>query len=191
MRIESDTKLDFIMKTKSEILKDIEGWEGRYRVSNLGRIKSLVRSGSGARTVDGFLRPPCGSGYARVFFCKNSVMTQLSVHRLVAIAFVPNPQNKPCVDHINGDKLDNRAENLRWCTHSENSANAKTSKLNTSGIKGISLTKNKHQNAQYWEASVKIKGVRHRVLFPLDEKEKAIEWIQNKREELNGDFAKH
>ena len=180
------------MKTKSEIWKDVVGYEGYYQVSNLGRVKPIERSRSGAVTIDGFKRfAVTNTGYLRSPLNKDAKQSNESLHRLVAKAFVPNPKNKPCVDHVNGNKLDNRAENLRWCTHSENSANAKISKLNTSGTKGISLTKNGHQNAQYWEAQVKRGGVRHRVLFPFDEKEKAVEWIQNKREELNGDFAKH
>ena len=59
-------------------------------------------------------------GYMQVTLCKNGKQKWFSVHRLLAIAFIPNPQNKPFIDHINGIKHDNRLENLRWVTHQEN-----------------------------------------------------------------------
>ena len=60
------------------------------------------------------------TGYKRVSLCKDGVVNRVFVHRLVAEHFVDNPDNLPCVNHINGDRQDNRAENLEWCTHSYN-----------------------------------------------------------------------
>ena len=95
--------------------RDIEGYEGLYQVSNLGRVRSL-RSNK-------IMKLMIWHGYAYVNFTINNVVNHKSVHRLVAETFIPNPQNKPCVDHINTIKNDNRVENLRWVTQGENNAN--------------------------------------------------------------------
>jgi hypothetical protein len=109
----------------SEIWKDIET-NKTTQVSNLGNIKS-----------DKKIRCFLLSGYKRVQIFNK----QYYVHRLVAQAFVPNPENKPCVNHINGNKLDNRAENLEWCTYSENNAHAYKT-----GLKQPNTKTSKHKN---------------------------------------------
>lgn len=95
--------------------KTIDGYRGLYKISNKGEIKSLI-----SNTI---LKPCIVNGYERVNLYKKSEIKQFKVHRLVAIAFIPNPENKPCIDHINGDRVDNRVENLRWVTHKENANN--------------------------------------------------------------------
>ncbi len=65
-------------------------------------------------------------GYLQVYVRINGKRYAKHIHRLVAETFIPNPENKPCIDHINGNKLDNRVENLRWATHKENSNNPVT-----------------------------------------------------------------
>lgn len=110
-----------------EIWKDIEGLEGEYQISNLGRVKSLERSyvnGFGGITPvnERILKPGKHTrGYFRVCLRKGNYQY---IHRLVAEAFIPNPNNYPTVNHINGDKTDNRVENLEWCSYSYNNKEA-------------------------------------------------------------------
>lgn len=114
-----------------EIWKDIEGYEG-YQVSNLGRVKSLERiTFSGVNYSTKKIQPEKikaqninNRGYYYVTIKKK----KLFVHRLVAIAFIDNPFNKPCVDHINTDKSDNTVDNLRWVNSKENQNNNLTRK---------------------------------------------------------------
>lgn len=96
-----------------EIWLPVRGYEGIYIVSNLGNIFSLRRNK--------ILRGRKGHrGYKQVNLCKNGVLTTHRVHRLVATAFVPNPNNYLELNHINENKLDNRVENLEWCDRSYN-----------------------------------------------------------------------
>jgi len=105
-----------------EIFKDITEYEGMYQVSDKGEIIGLDRFDSTGRFRKGITLTleRCNEGYLRVHLLKNSKATHFSVHRLVATAFIPNPGNKPQVNHKNGIKDDNRVENLEWATRSEN-----------------------------------------------------------------------
>ena len=104
-----------------EVWKDIIGYEDKYQVSNLGNVKSLnYRSTGNARLMRLI---PDKDGYLQVSLCKDGKMKHYKVHRLVAKAFIDNPDNKPCIDHISTDRADNRVENLRWSTCKENSNN--------------------------------------------------------------------
>jgi len=107
-----------------EIWKDIEGYEGKYQVSSIGRVKSLPRKIN--HNIPGFLRnwkggivmPYVGkNGYYRVMFGDRK---RELVHRLVAKAFHCNPDNRPCVNHKDGDPSNNHKSNLEWVTYSEN-----------------------------------------------------------------------
>jgi len=104
-----------------EIWADLKGYEGYYKISTLGRVKSLPRNGTVncerimANTFN--RRDP---RYARVHLRKAGVNSSQFVHRLMALTFLPKVEGKDYVDHINGDTHDNRVENLRWCTPFEN-----------------------------------------------------------------------
>lgn len=102
-----------------EIWRQIKGYENLYEVSNLGRVKSLPRYGTinVARIIKLNHKK---SGYVNVTLTKNNSKRTFRVHRLVAEAFIPNPNNKKQVNHINGDKKDNSVSNLEWSTPSEN-----------------------------------------------------------------------
>lgn len=102
---------------KKEIFKDIPGYEGLYQVSNLGRIKSLYNY---KRDGNNILVPKIKRGYYQVGLRKNGIRKWHNIHRLIAQTFISNPNNYPVVNHKNEDKLDNRIENLEWCTISYN-----------------------------------------------------------------------
>jgi len=116
--------------------KDIDflkGFEGMYQVSNLGRVKSLGRivvyPGSKYGMYNGVFRPekilkPKLNRYAGLTLSNKTTKIYPSVHRLVALAFISNPLNKPCVNHIDGNGLNNCVENLEWVTFEENTKHA-------------------------------------------------------------------
>lgn len=95
-----------------EVWRDVSGYEGYYQVSNLGRVKRV--GGKVLKPVHN------GNGYVKVQLCKDAVVKKFFVHRLVAIAFVSNPRNVNCVNHLDENPLNNRADNLEWVTKAEN-----------------------------------------------------------------------
>lgn len=100
-----------------EIWKDIEGYEGDYQVSNLGRVKSYKFK----KEEVAILKPHKSKReYFVVYLNKKCKRKACKIHRLVAQAFIPNPSNKELVNHIDGDKLNNNVSNLEWSTHGEN-----------------------------------------------------------------------
>lgn len=105
-----------------EIWKDIKGYEGLYQVSNFGEIRSCSRArGNGgyykSKTIVGFIN---SNGYRLVLFNVNGKRKRFQVHRLVAEAFIPNPNNYNCVNHKDENKLNNSVGNLEWCSHKYN-----------------------------------------------------------------------
>jgi hypothetical protein len=101
----------------AEIWKDIPGWEGVYQISNMGRIKSFKQTSNGKILS---LVNRNGDYFSVVLQRVGKKRQSVRVHRLVAEAFIPNPDNLPEVNHIDGNKQNNRAENLEWCSRSHN-----------------------------------------------------------------------
>lgn len=102
--------------------KPIQGFEDKYEVSDKGNVRSLNYRNTGETRI---LTPiSLKKGYLMVGLCRNSKMKWEKVHRLVATAFIPNPEQKPQVNHINGNKADNNVDNLEWATESENQIHA-------------------------------------------------------------------
>lgn len=100
-----------------EVWKAVKGYEGLYEVSSHGRVKSLKRLHTKERILCQAINH---KGYARVVLWKENKQRKFSVHRLVAQAFIENPEAKPQVNHIDENKLNNRVENLEWCSQLEN-----------------------------------------------------------------------
>lgn len=116
---------------EQEIWKPVVGFEGYYEVSNLGRVRSvdrIITYSTGVKTPykGKVISSIVTQAYLQVNLQVNQRRKMAYVHRLVAEAFIPNPDSKKHVDHINGDKLDNRVENLRWATPRENQYNPVT-----------------------------------------------------------------
>lgn len=109
--------------TENEVWKDIKDYEGLYQVSDRGNVRSIVRKDSIGRKIDGrILKPiPNTNGYIRVGLCKNGIRKNKYVHRLVAEAFIPNPEKLPEVNHKDEIKTNNELSNLEWCTSEYNS----------------------------------------------------------------------
>ena len=101
-----------------EVYKDIEGYEGLYQVSNLGNVKSLKNNKTKKEKI---LKPiNNSSGYLQVDLCKNKTIKRFLVHRLVANAFIDNPNNLPCVNHIDECSTNNVFTNIEWCSYKYN-----------------------------------------------------------------------
>lgn len=132
---------------EGEIWKDINDYVGLYQISNMGRIKSLKRYRNSPKNNKKFkisvneriISPGYSKyGYNRATLSINNIKKTFSPHRLVAEHFIPNPENRPQVNHINGITNDNRQSNLHWCTQSENCIHAykHLNRKNSKGMKG-------------------------------------------------------
>lgn len=130
----------------AEEYRPIENF-ANYEVSNFGNVRN---SKTGRVLVPGRNKV----GYYIVNLSKDKKQVTNYVHTLVAKAFIPNPENKPCVDHINSVKTNNNVTNLRYATKRENSQNAVISRRNKSGCKGVGWNK----KTKKWEAHIMING---------------------------------
>jgi hypothetical protein len=163
---------------EEEIWRDIPGYEGYYKVSNLGRVKGLERkvphpTCGGKMTVhEEMLSTPIsfnGRGYCQVVLSKNGKSKRPSVHRLVAHAFIPNPENKPCINHKDGNKTNNKVENLEWCSYSENSTHAYKQGLFPKDMnKGSKNGRSKLTEAQVKEIRTRFEEADKKTIFIKD-----------------------
>ena len=117
----------------NEEWKAVVGYEGLYEVSNTGKVKALERlvmnNGGLQHKHERILKPNFHkTNRGAVILCKEGKTHSITVYRLVAQAFIPNPENKPCIDHIDTDIRNNHVNNLRWCTQKENCNNPLTRK---------------------------------------------------------------
>ena len=117
----------FFIVMEQEIWRPVVGYEGVYEVSNKGRIKSLERivntKNRKIHKRESIRNLKIHDGYYYITLAKNSKRETLAVHRIVAMAFLDKPNGKNHIDHINTNRLDNRVENLKWCTRLENARN--------------------------------------------------------------------
>tara|TARA_R110000772_G_scaffold243003_1_gene355710 strand:- start:37 stop:528 length:492 start_codon:yes stop_codon:yes gene_type:complete len=142
----------------------IAGYEGRYTIYPDGRVWSRFGKGK-------FLSHRTSKGYTRVGLYKANVKKNKLVHRLLAEAYIPNPEGKPFIDHIDRDRANNSLNNLRWVTHQENNQNAALYKTNKTGILGVYYRKALRKK---WSAYINIDGKRKAKCFAT--KDEAIAW---------------
>lgn len=157
-----------------EIWKTIEGYE-TYSVSTFGNVRNdktgKILKGRGCR-------------YLQVALWNNRIVKNLLIHRLVALAFILNYENKECIDHIDGNSFNNNLTNLRWATLYENHHNLKKAINNTTGVKGI------HFNKKFKKYEVRL--MHKRIDYNLgyyDTIEEATIARQTKAIELFGEFT--
>jgi len=104
-----------------EIWKDIENYEGLYKISNFGNIKAMPKKAGFNNRKEKLLKYKINQfGYLTIGLCKNSKRKWFMIHRLIANAFISSIKNKPQVNHKDGNKQNNHIDNLEWCTSSEN-----------------------------------------------------------------------
>ena len=134
-----------------EVWKDVRGYEGLYQVRNLGRVKSLKRHRSvnlmntkTATVPERILKFGVSQGYLAVTLAKDKINKKIRVHKLVASTFIPNPENKPHINHKDGNKHNNAVDNSEWITPKENTKHAFENGL----IKGMCSFKGYHHTEE-------------------------------------------
>ena len=155
-----------------EEYRKIKGFEN-YSVSNLGNVRNDITGRIFKTCLDKY-------GYKRITINHKT----FKVHRLVAKEFIPNPENRNCIDHIDNIRTNNNITNLRWVTSQQNSSNRSISNINESGHKGVSWNKKDKK----WKAHIK-HNYKSYHLGCFINKEDAIKARQKKANELFGDFV--
>ena len=166
-----------------QIADNIEHWAlidgyDNYEISSFGRVRNNITS----KIMKQYIR----YGYLSVGLNKDGKGEKLYIHRLVAFAFIPNPENKLCVDHIDCNKENNHISNLRWATYQENSMNSqKTTKTTLSKYKGVSFDKRYNK----WRARLTFNNKTIHIGY-YDNEEDAAKAYDVKASELFGQYAK-
>ena len=160
------------MVEQYKIIKDFEN----YSVSNLGRVRN--------NATDIILKPSIDTrGYYNVKLYQDGIKLTKNIHKLVGDAFIQNPFNKSCIDHIDNNRLNNNVSNLRWVTFQENSMNQKLSTNNTSNYKGVHFDKQRNK----WRAQIYING-KNKHLGYFEKIEDAVNARVKKAEEVFGEY---
>ena len=123
-----------------------------YEISNLGNVRNVTTTKTRNPSFD-------SSGYKQIDLRYNKTRKTFKIHRLIAMAFIPNVGNKECIDHIDNNRTNNNIDNLRWATRSENSQNKNVQSNNTSGCTGVSFD---HVNKKW-----RVKVIKNRVHYDL------------------------
>ena len=152
----------------------IDGYMNYY-VSNFGRVINM--------TTKRILKPSISDGYKYVCLSNEGKAQKWRIHKIVALVFIDNPENKNCVDHKNNNRLDNNVSNLRWCSSQENNMN-KSKRGNASSIyKGV------HRQDGKWLAGIKYNNIKIHI-GSFKTQEEAGRAYNEKASELFGEFAK-
>ena len=155
----------------------VVGYENYYKVSNYSNIKRLERfknnNGGLVKVPELILKQQITKkGYKTISISLNSKKKTLFVHRLVAMAFIPNPNNLPQVNHINEDKTYNSFQNLEWCTNRQNITHSKINSKSTSKYVGVHFIRQDKK----WCSQINIQGITYHLGFFLNEIDAKLEY---------------
>ena len=165
-----------LIKLNVEVFRSIDGYNN-YAISTFGKVKN-TKTGKILKGFDN------GHGYLQIDLYENAIRKNCYVHRLVANAFLDNPDDKECVDHRNNDKTNNHLTNLRWATTKENAMNQIISKNNKSKVKGICFNK----KIKKWHAQIMIDGIRIHIGYYDDLEDAKIARV-NRANEAFGEYT--
>lgn len=158
-----------------EIWKDVKGYEGFYQISSLCRIRSLDRRTTNNQFVHGkILIPILRNGYNSAVLCKRNTIKTKYLHVLFCTAFIPNPENLPCVNHKDSIRINNSFENLEWVNRRENQTHRLFRIKRSSQYFGVSYIKNNDN----WRAMIRINN-KSKWIGAFDTELKAHEAVQS------------